>query len=88
MDRTRTFLELETTAGLRHAFDVAYARIARAAGAHWQKHFASRPDPADAIVSVQLAPDVKRQRGSAFLIATRNAPPAPVRKTIRPQFAD
>jgi len=39
--------------GLRHALDVSYARVLKAANEQWEQHFAGS-DPSDACVSVRI----------------------------------
>jgi len=71
----RELAKVEVVAGLRHALDLRYRRLCRAARADWERLF-GRKDPADACVNVRVAVEpIAIQsttiRGSGFLKSRR-----------------
>jgi hypothetical protein len=82
----REVAKVETIAGLRQALDLQYRRLREAARADWERLFGSK-DPADACVSVRVAPVPSgATRGSGFLKSRRPSGPKTASKHL-PGFA-
>jgi hypothetical protein len=78
--------KVEILDGLRHALDFRYRRLCEAARSDWERLFPGK-DPADACVSVRVAPVPSgATRGSGFLKSRRPSGPKEASKRL-PRFA-
>jgi hypothetical protein len=76
----------ETHAGLRHALDVRYRQICRAARADWERLIGR--DPSDACVTVRVQTNQSTAtRGSGFLKSRRRPASKSQAKGSVPHFA-
>jgi hypothetical protein len=77
----------EIVAGLRHALDLRYREICRAARADWERLF--EPDPADACVTVRVQANASTAtRTSGFLKCRRKPASKSDAKGSVPGFAN
>jgi hypothetical protein len=82
----RELAKVEIAAELRNAFDLRYRNLCEGARADWERLFGGK-DPADACVSVRVAPiPASTTRGSGFLKSRRPSEPKPAAKRL-PGFA-
>jgi hypothetical protein len=83
----RELAKVEIVAELRHALDLQYRRLCEGARADWERLFSGR-DPADACVSVRVAPiPSSTTRGSGFLKSRRQQASKSGAKASLPRFA-